>query len=150
MELWKSDGTEAGTVMVKDIWPGGDGRPLYLTDIGGILYFRTDDGTHGCELWRSDGTEAGTVMVKDLHRGQEGSYPRRITNLGGTAFFTARALDRPRAMERSDGLVGRPNEVSIMRSDHLTGLIIAAFVLLGSSVVAAAASESPVAATNGS
>ena len=69
-ELWKSDGTEAGTVMVKDINPGSeDGIDQYdsqLIDVDGTLFFTADDGIHGYELWKSDGTEAGTVMVKDI------------------------------------------------------------------------------------
>ena len=71
-ELWKSDGTEAGTVLVKDINPGGDSYgsgPSSLTGVGGTLFFTADDGTHGRELWKSDGTEAGTVLVKDIHPG---------------------------------------------------------------------------------
>ena len=70
-ELWKSDGTEAGTVLVKDIHPGAgdyDG-PSSLTGVGGTLFFAADDGTHGRELWKSDGTEAGTVLVKDINAG---------------------------------------------------------------------------------
>ena len=47
-ELWKSDGTAAGTVMVKDIGPGSDccwSSPSLLTDVGGTLYFSASDGT---------------------------------------------------------------------------------------------------------
>ena len=67
-ELWTSDGTEAGTVLVKDIHPGDRcGLPGFLTDVGGTLFFTADDGIHGRELWTSDGTEAGTVLVKDIH-----------------------------------------------------------------------------------
>src|SRR5262245_3589333 len=39
-ELWKSDGTEAGTVLVKDIFPGSeDGYPAALTRVGSDVYF---------------------------------------------------------------------------------------------------------------
>jgi trimeric autotransporter adhesin len=38
-ELWVSDGTEIGTVMLKDIYPGGDSNPTRLTISNGLLYF---------------------------------------------------------------------------------------------------------------
>ena len=51
-ELWRSDGTRAGTVLVKDIWPGNTGSdPHFLIDVGGTLYFAANDGVHGDELW---------------------------------------------------------------------------------------------------
>src|SRR5262249_23067823 len=51
-ELWKSDGTSAGTVLVKDINPGGgSSTPANLTVSGGHLFFTADDGVHGTELW---------------------------------------------------------------------------------------------------
>ncbi|NES70226.1 MAG: hypothetical protein F6K24_35925, partial [Okeania sp. SIO2D1] len=52
-ELWKSDGTPDGTVLVKDILPGSsDSFPDNLTNIDGTLYFRADNGTNGTELWK--------------------------------------------------------------------------------------------------
>jgi ELWxxDGT repeat protein len=66
-ELWKSDGTRAGTVLVKDINPIGRSSPRELTDVGGTLFLVANDGVHGLELWKSDGTRAGTVLVKDIH-----------------------------------------------------------------------------------
>jgi ELWxxDGT repeat protein len=51
-ELWKSDGTAAGTVLVQDINPGSaDSSPLWLTNVSGTLFFSAFDGTHGFELW---------------------------------------------------------------------------------------------------
>ncbi len=68
-ELWKSDGTSAGTVLVCDIRPGASSAsPSSLTDVNGTLYFQANDGTNGSELWKSDGTSAGTVLVRDINR----------------------------------------------------------------------------------
>ena len=51
-ELWKSDGTAAGTVLVKDINPGASGSfPDKLTNVNGTLFFSATDGTTGNELW---------------------------------------------------------------------------------------------------
>jgi ELWxxDGT repeat protein len=59
-ELWKSDGTEAGTALVKDIFPGSDWSfPEQLTSVDGMLFFQAYDPTNGVELWSSDGTEGG-------------------------------------------------------------------------------------------
>jgi ELWxxDGT repeat protein len=63
-ELWKSDGTEAGTVRVKNINPGsGSSNPHDLTAVNSTLFFAADGDSSGHELWKSDGTEAGTMRV---------------------------------------------------------------------------------------
>lgn len=67
-ELWVTDGTPAGTYMVKDIQPGlGTSDIQYLTRFNDKVVFSANDGENGYELWISDGTEAGTRMVKDIH-----------------------------------------------------------------------------------
>jgi ELWxxDGT repeat protein len=88
-ELWKTDGTTAGTMMVKDIAPAAAGsNPQYLTAVGDTLFFAADDGTGGVELWKSDGTPGGTVMVKDINPGGSSS-PAELINVGGTLYFRA-------------------------------------------------------------
>jgi ELWxxDGT repeat protein len=63
-ELWKSDGTAAGTVLVKDINPAkNSSAPSLLTNLNGVLLFAADDGRSGVGLWKSDGTAAGTMPV---------------------------------------------------------------------------------------
>jgi ELWxxDGT repeat protein len=97
-ELWKTDGTEAGTQLVKDINPGtASSAPLlsrggYKNYLDSTVYFIANDGVNGTELWKSDGTDAGTVMVKDISPGSAStifaSKPQFI-RLDSLLFFTA-------------------------------------------------------------
>jgi ELWxxDGT repeat protein len=106
-ELWKSDGTEPGTVMVKDSIPGEGGlfrwsenwpevRPLNLN---GTLFFAGIDG-----LWKSDGTEAGTVLVV------KAMIPSERVNFNGTLFFIAGS-----GLWKSDGTPGGTELVKALR-----------------------------------
>jgi ELWxxDGT repeat protein len=103
--LWKSDGTEAGTVMVKDIKPDntdGDSFIYGLTSINETLFFVANDGIHGYELWKSDGTEVGTVMVKDIDT-YDADQLSELINVNGTLFFVADDGIHGRELWKSDG-----------------------------------------------
>ncbi|MBL0307320.1 MAG: T9SS type A sorting domain-containing protein [Chitinophagaceae bacterium] len=103
-ELWKSDGTWAGTVLVKDIYPGPiGGTKRYFTNVNGTLYFSADDGVNGEELWKSDGTSAGTIMVKDILPGEIGSSPQNLTNVNGVLYFSATDGINGQELWKSDG-----------------------------------------------
>jgi uncharacterized repeat protein (TIGR01451 family) len=67
LEIWKSDGTAAGTSLVQDINPTGASSPWDLIAVGSRAFFRANDGVHGTELWKTDGTAAGTAMVADIN-----------------------------------------------------------------------------------
>src|SRR5215470_13911153 len=60
LELWRSDGTAAGTSRVsKDL-----ARLNSLVSVNRRLFFTSyDETSREGKLWRSDGTEAGTVLV---------------------------------------------------------------------------------------
>jgi ELWxxDGT repeat protein len=89
-EVFKTDGTTAGTVLLKDIGQGGPGDPTNLTVFNGELYFVITDGIHGFELWKTNGTDAGTLMVKDINTTEpDGSHPSNLTVVNNTLFFTA-------------------------------------------------------------
>ena len=104
-ELWKSDGTQLGTTLVKDIRPGAGGSwASDLTKVGDRLFFVANDGVHGRELWKSDGTSSGTKLVKDLNPGPPDS-PRLwyLTGAGDTLFFTHYTRRYGRELWKSDG-----------------------------------------------
>ncbi|MBC8047812.1 MAG: T9SS type A sorting domain-containing protein [Fimbriimonadaceae bacterium] len=110
MEIWKSDGTADGTVLLKDINPGANGffypefNYPYFTEIDGILYFAANNGIHGFELWKTDGTETGTEMVADISAdGLYGSNPEHLINFKGTLYFTARDDVYGYEIYKSDG-----------------------------------------------
>jgi len=101
-ELWRTDGTESGTYLVKDI-DFGSSNPEELTDVNGVLFFTAEDGTHGRELWKSDGTEQGTILVKDIFQGTDGSEIAYMTASGGQVFFQAKKSASDVELWKSDG-----------------------------------------------
>lgn len=103
VELGVSDGTQAGTVLLKDIFPGtSSSEPKYLTPMSGNkIVFVADDGVHGRELWTTDGTEAGTQFLKDVFTGTANSVPLpyystpQIIKLGNKVSFVAGTRKHP-------------------------------------------------------
>ncbi len=103
-ELWRSDGTSAGTVLLKDISPGaGVSNPAYLTVAGDHLFFSAYEPTHGNELWKTDGTGAGTVLVRDIRPGVLDGDVSNLVDVDGTLFFTAWNGSAGRDLWKSDG-----------------------------------------------
>ena len=103
-ELWRTDGTAAGTTLVKDINSGSSwSYPSNFTLFGGYLYFSADDGTNGSELWRTDGTAAGTTLVKDIYAGSTSSNPHSLQALGAHLYFSASDVSSGWELWRTDG-----------------------------------------------
>jgi ELWxxDGT repeat protein len=90
IELWRSDGTAAGTTLVKDINRGSaSSAPGVFTVVGSTVLFAAGDVAHGAELWRTDGTRRRTTLVKDIFPGGRPSEIEEITAAGTTVFFRA-------------------------------------------------------------
>lgn len=90
-EPWVSNGTKAGTVMLRDIAVGvPSSNPSQFTSVGLLAYFRAESLGHGMELWVTDGTTGGTVQVADIYPGEMGSNPDHLTVLGDSLIFMAR------------------------------------------------------------
>jgi ELWxxDGT repeat protein len=86
--LWRTDGTEPGTLPLGAVVssPYGAGPPVIGP--GGVLFFTGCTPVRGCEPWRSDGTPQGTRMLRDIRPGQLASYPG-FTVDGKRVLFTA-------------------------------------------------------------
>lgn len=86
--LWKSNGTGAGTVEVKE-FPAlpNFARLTSLTPARDRLFFLANEAATGQELWVSDGTTGGTHLVKDLAPGAMSSSLSSLTGLGHTLVF---------------------------------------------------------------
>jgi len=103
-ELWTSDGTLAGTRLVKDIYPGiSNGKPYYMAPLNGGVCFVGTDEAHGIEIWFSDGTESGTRLVKDMIAGPRSSEPFMLTEYKGHVYFSCYHDTYGEELWRTDG-----------------------------------------------
>lgn len=118
-ELWKSDGTEVGTVRVKRFTYIATFNPdiEQLTPAGDKLFFVVTTLDSGRELWVTDGTETGTVLVKDIHA-SDSSYPTLLTVVGDTLFFKATDGVNGYELWKSDGTVAG---TSLVKDINTTG-----------------------------
>lgn len=102
-ELWRTDGTEQGTTLVKDLWTGSNGaNPVALTVLGNRLYFSASDGTVIRGLYRTDGTAAGTGLVKDLNPAGDSLFGGASTH-NGRLYFLAQTPQTGVELWVSDG-----------------------------------------------
>ncbi|MBL7798626.1 MAG: T9SS type A sorting domain-containing protein [Saprospiraceae bacterium] len=99
--LWKTDGTCEGTVLVKDF--NQSGYPTNFMRVGTLVFFTANNTTNGRELWATNGTEAGTYLVKDIYAGSNGSAPDDFCRKGSILYFTAITSANGRELWRSDG-----------------------------------------------
>jgi ELWxxDGT repeat protein len=103
-QLWRTDGTSAGTGFVKDTAPAaGAGLPLGgMTALNNNLYFVGSDGNGSNGLWRSDGTAAGTGLVTPLPS-QSGYFGAVLFAVGSYVYFNGYDSTHGWELWRTDG-----------------------------------------------
>lgn len=113
-ELWRTDGTTAGTYLVKDINPGIESCLLlttekqYFAELNGFIYFGAAEPVNGAELWKSDGTEAGTTLVANIDTSEAiipnyGSNPAFFCKYNNAVYFSAQRPVDGRELWKTDG-----------------------------------------------
>ncbi|HWN41931.1 MAG TPA: ELWxxDGT repeat protein [Thermoanaerobaculia bacterium] len=108
-ELWVSDGTDAGTMLLRDLCPNCSSNPRLLGRAGGVAIFRIrieDPGAgFGTGFWRTDGTREGTAAFKTPALtecfGNEALLPP--AEVGGVVVFAAQSPDAFCGLWRTDG-----------------------------------------------
>jgi ELWxxDGT repeat protein len=93
-ELWRTDGTDAGTTLVQDTNPGtASSNPSdRLLVFANHIYFSAQTAAKGRELWKTDGTDEGTVLVKDIISGTGSSNTEALYKIkvaGNHLYFVA-------------------------------------------------------------
>ncbi|MBI4931800.1 MAG: T9SS type A sorting domain-containing protein [Bacteroidetes bacterium] len=130
VELWKSNRTTGGTVMVKDIWPGASSStPNHFMNVNGTLFFWANDGVNGAELWKSDSpyNAASTSLVKDIYSGvssstPSGSFIGSTVSFNNLLYFQANDGINGNELWQSDGTTGGTILVKDINSGINSGL----------------------------
>lgn len=124
-ELWKSDGTNAGTTMVKDITLGSSSTTFNeVASCNGLVFFMTDNYS---KLWRSDGTESGTFQILNVGFNNMKMNPKSITCLKNKIYFKGYASNYDGELWESDGTVAGTRltkDIAVGYGSHPTNIVI--------------------------
>ncbi|MEO6719384.1 MAG: T9SS type A sorting domain-containing protein [Ferruginibacter sp.] len=124
-EIYVTDGTTGGTMLVKDIYPGVLGSlsntGTDAAELNGFLYFTAERPAEGRELWRTDGTLNGTTLVKDIVTGpassnDPGSY--ELFSNGTYLLFAAITPSSGIELWKSDGTSLGTNVLKDINTGH--------------------------------
>lgn len=136
-QIWKSDGTGAGTSLVytmpqagisnTNIWTSDrDGKHNFSIS-GNSMFFNGYDVINGNELWVTDGTAAGTHIVKDIKSGTGNSSPMAFCKIGADVFFTCMETGLERKLWKTDGTPAGTLQIAVAEPffilDNAVGMV---------------------------
>lgn len=105
-ELWRSDGTPAGTRKLADLPDVFNPNVDEMGSTGSVAVFRAfSELSSQPQLWRTDGTVAGTEAIMDFDL-PGGGAPDRFFAIGSLVYFQAGGLGLGRELWVTDGTSG--------------------------------------------
>ncbi|HEY0156869.1 MAG TPA: carboxypeptidase regulatory-like domain-containing protein [Thermoanaerobaculia bacterium] len=116
-EVWRTDGTAAGTHMVRDVTLGTSTFGPWIEGTMGnaVIFTASPNGERVRELWRSDGTTAGTWRVGTIPAPSSGTfdgYGIDVITADTRVFVSVQmSYDGPRSVLVSDGTAGSLREL---------------------------------------
>lgn len=123
VELWRSDGTAAGTLLVRDNNPGpASSYPTNLTATPLGLLFGADDTRYGVELWHSDGSTAGTHLLADINQLAAYFSPMLLTATTESLFFVTKHLESQLWSSDGETITGVALDLGYYRELKLVGV----------------------------
>lgn len=102
--LYKSDGSEAGTTLLKTFDDPSANYNQKFFAIQNKLLLTVDEAPSGRELWITDGTQGNTVMLKDIYEGgHDGIFSPGYVAFENAVYFTAVDPAHGAELWRTDG-----------------------------------------------
>ena len=132
-QLYESDGTAAGTKLVKTINPTGGAYISHMFPYQGKIFFDADDGVNQTQLWITDGTTAGTYMLKRLNPTGE-SLSTYFFGNNGKVYFNAPDGVHGNQLWSSDGTAAGTTEITTINPTGPLGLNPALLTLCNSKI----------------
>jgi ELWxxDGT repeat protein len=128
VELWRTDGTEAGTALVQDLNTGAPGTDLEgFVPLGGKVYFTATTST-GWGLWGTDGTPAGTAQVANIAMGKPFITRPRMARAGNRLYFPSGTFS---TLWTSDGTAAGTQSLPVGPTLAIGGLGNSGMILAG-------------------
>lgn len=116
-EPWVTDGTSAGTKLLKDIMPStASSYPAEFFDAGSYTLFIAGSPGAGDEIWVTRGTPSSTQMLKNLNPGNKSTYIFSFARLGNKVVFSAYVSGGGQSRDRLYITDGTPEGTELLSS----------------------------------